>query len=262
MTDIYQEIVKLKADGEEAALVTIVSAKGSTPREEGAKMLVKSGGSIVGTIGGGGLEAQVIKEASEVIGQGKPKRLHMSLTDKEVEKEGMTCGGELELFIEPILTPPSLYIFGSGHISLSLAKIGRLLGFKIVVIDDRPEFANPDRFPEAEVILIDDFTKAFPKLRIIDKSSYIVIVTRNHRYDKMVLEWAMDTKAKYIGMIGSKTKVKTIFSHLLAEGISKELLDKVHAPIGLAINAQTPEEIAVSILAEIINIRRSSENFH
>jgi xanthine dehydrogenase accessory factor len=256
MTDIYQEIVRIRAEGEEAALVTIVSATGSTPREEGAKMLVKADGSSLGTIGGGSLEAQIIKEAIKVIGQGKPKRLLISLTAKEVEAEGMLCGGELEVFIEPILTPPTLYLFGGGHISLPLAKIGKLLSFKIAVIDDRAEFANADRFPEADITLVDDFTKSLPKLKI-DKSSYIVIVTRNHRYDDIVLEWAVGTKAKYIGMIGSKAKTKAIFSHLVAKGIAKEQLDRVHAPIGLEINAQTPEEIAVSILAEIIMVRRS-----
>ena len=256
MTDIYQEIARIKAEGGEAALVTIVSTTGSTPREEGAKMLVKADGSILGTIGGGSLEARVIEEAVKVIGQGKPKRLHISLTAKEVDEVGMLCGGELEVFIEPILTPFTLYLFGGGHISLPLAKMGKLLGFKIAVIDDRAEFANADRFPEAEVVLADDFTKSFPRLKI-DKSSYIVIVTRGHQHDEVVLEWAVGTPAKYIGMIGSKAKTKAIFSHLLAKGISKKLLDRVHAPIGVEIHAQTPEEIAVSILAEIVKVRRS-----
>jgi xanthine dehydrogenase accessory factor len=256
MTDIYQEIVRIKAEGEEAALVTIVSTAGSTPREEGTKMLVRADGSILGTIGGGSLEAQVIEEAVKVIKQGKPKRLHFALTAKEAEDAGMVCGGELEVFIEPILTSPSLYLFGGGHISFPLAKMGKLLGFKIVVIDDRAEFANPDRFPEADILLAENFTNSFPKLKI-DKSSYIVIVTRGHQHDELVLAWAVGTPAKYIGMIGSKTKVETIFSHLLTKGISREQLDRVHAPIGLEIQAQTPEEIAVSILAEIVKIRRS-----
>ena len=256
MTDIYQEIVRIRDEGGEAALVTIVSAAGSTPREEGAKMLVRADGSILGTIGGGSLEAQLIKEAINVIGQGKPKQLHFSLTAKEVEAEGMLCGGEVEAFIEPILSSPTLYIFGGGHISLPLARMGKLLGFKIAVVDDRAEFANADRFPEADTVLAEDFSKSFPRLKV-DKSSYIVIVTRNHQYDDIVLEWAVGTKAKYIGMIGSKTKTRAIFSHLLSKGIAKEKLDRVHAPIGLEINAQTPEEIAVSILAEIIKVRRS-----
>ena len=256
MADIYQEIVRVRTEGEEAALVTIVSARGSTPREEGAKMLVKADSSIIGSIGGGSVEAQVIKEAIKVIGQGKPKHLHTSLSAKEVEDEGMLCGGEMEIFIEPILTPPTLHIFGGGHISLSLARISKLLGFKITVIDDRAEFANADRFPEADAILAEDFDKSFPKLKI-DKSSYIVIVTRNHQYDDMVLEWAVGTGAKYIGMIGSKAKNKAVFSHLESKGITKKQLERVYAPIGLEINAQAPEEIAVSIMAEIIKVRRS-----
>ena len=256
MNDIYQEIVRVKDEGEEAALVTVVSATGSTPREEGAKMLVKPDGTILGTIGGGNLEAQVIEEAIKVMKQGRPKRLHFALTAKEADEVGMVCGGELEVFIEPILSPPTLYLFGGGHISLSLAKMGKLLGFKIAVIDDRAEFASPDRFPEADILLAEDFAKSFPKLKI-DKSSYIVIVTRGHQHDELVLEWAVGTPAKYIGMIGSKTKVEAIFSHLLTKGISREQLDRVHAPIGLEIDAQTPEEIAVSILAEVIKVRRS-----
>jgi xanthine dehydrogenase accessory factor len=256
MADIYQEIVKIKEKGEEAALVTIVSATGSTPREEGAKMLVKPDGTIAGTIGGGSLEAQVIEEAIEVIKQGKPRHLHMSLTAKEAGEAGMICGGDLEVFIEPILASPTLYIFGGGHISLSLARIGKMLGFKIAIIDDRPDFANAERFPEAEMVLAGDFDKSFSKLKI-DKTSYIVIVTRGHQHDELVLEWAIGTPAKYVGVIGSKTKVKTTYSHLLAKGVSKETLDSVHSPIGLDIGAQTPEEIAVSILAEIIKVRRS-----
>jgi xanthine dehydrogenase accessory factor len=256
MEDIYQEIVKIKAEGGEAALVTVVRASGSTPREEGAKMLVRPDGSILGTIGGGGLEAQVIKEAVKVIKQGKPKRLHRSLTASEAEEEGMVCGGDLEVFIEPILTPPALYIFGGGHIALALVKMGKLVGFNITVIDNRAEFASAERFPEADVILADDFTKSFPKIKI-DKSSYIVIVTHGHQHDEVVLEWAVATPARYIGMIGSKTKNETIFSHLLARGIPQEQLDRAHAPIGLEIEAQTPEEIAVSIMAELIKVRRS-----
>ena len=254
MTDIYQEIVRVQAKGEEAALVTVVSATGSTPREEGAKMLVKADGSIVGTIGGGRIEAQAIKEALEVIRKGRPQRLCFSL--KERGELGMICGGDTEIFIEPIVSAQTMYIFGGGHIALTLAKVARLLGFKIVVIDDRPEYANSQRFPEAELTLAADFTEAFQKLEV-DKSSYIVIATHGHKGDETVLEGALATEAKYIGMIGSKTKNQTIFSHLLSKGISQEQLDRVHAPIGLEIYAQTPEEIAISILAEIIKVRRS-----
>ena len=258
MPDIYQEIAEITAKGEEAALVTIVSATGSTPREVGTKMLVRADGSLIGSIGGGSVEAQVCRQAMEAMKSGKPQRLHISLTAQEGEEPGMICGGDMEVFIEPILSSPTLYIFGGGHVSQPVAKIGKLLGFKIAVIDDRAEFANPQRFPEAELILAEDFNQAFSKLKL-DKSSYVVIVTRDHQNDELVLELALGTQTRYIGMIGSKTKNKAIFSHLLAKGISQERLDKVHAPIGLEIHAQTPEEIAVSILAEIIKVRRSSD---
>ncbi len=256
MTDIYQEIVKITARGEAAALVTIVSSAGSTPRGEGTKMLVRADGSVIGSIGGGSLEAEVRDQAMEAVRKGKPQRLNFSLTAKEGEEPGMVCGGDMEVFIEPILPPPTLCIFGAGHISLPIARIGKLIGFKIVVIDDRAEFANPQRFPDAEVTVAEDFDKAFSQLRI-NKSSYIVIVTRNHQYDELVLERALATQANYIGLMGSKARNKVVFSHLLAKGIPQEQLDKVHAPIGLKIHAETPEEIAVSIVAEIIQVRRS-----
>ncbi len=217
-------------------------------------MLVKTDGSIIGTIGGGSLEHQVCRQALDAIKNSKPRQIRFRL--KEGEEPGMICGGDVDIFIEPIPSSPTLYIFGGGHISLPLAKIGKLLGFKVAIIDDRAEFANPQRFPEAELVLAEDFEKAFSQLKM-DKSSYIAIVTRGHKYDEQALEWAVGTKARYIGMIGSSTKNKTVFSHLLARGISQEQLDKVHAPIGLEIGARTPEEIALSIMAEIVKVRRS-----
>ena len=255
MADIYQELARIAAAGEEAALVTIVAASGSTPRGVGAKMLVRADGSILGTVGGGNIEAKAIEMALEAIKQGQPRQFHFDLSGDK-EELGMICGGDTEVFIEPVLPPPTLYIFGAGHIALSLAKVGKLLGFRIAVIDNRAEFANSERFPEADLILAEEFGKAFSRIEI-NKLSYIVIVSHNHEFDELILEQALKTNAKYIGMIGSKTKNKAIFSHLLAKGISQELMDKVHAPIGLAINSETPEEIAISILAEIIKIRRS-----
>jgi xanthine dehydrogenase accessory factor len=255
MLEIYQEIAKVIAEGGEIAVATVVSTTGSTPREVGAKMLVRADRSIVGSIGGGSIEAAVINKAIEVIKRGQPQLAHFSLTAEEGEI-GMICGGDTDVFIEPILPPHTLYIFGGGHISLSLAKIGKLVGLRVAVIDDRPEYANAERFPDADSILVEDFSHVFPKLKI-DKSSYLIIVTRGHKYDELVLEQALKTNAKYIGMIGSKTKNKTVFSHLLAKGIPQQLLDTVHAPIGLDIFAHTPEEIALSILAEIVRVRRA-----
>ncbi|HUV56309.1 MAG TPA: XdhC family protein [Dehalococcoidales bacterium] len=255
--DVYKEIVKIRAEGEEAALVTVISANGSTPQKEGAKMLVRADGSIVSTVGGGRVEAEIISEAVGVIKKCKPQRLSYDLS--EGGNAEMLCGGNFEVFIEPILQVPNLFIFGGGHISLPLVKMANLAGFKIVVVD-APEVANAETFPEAEQTLALDLARGFSDSELkINKSGYVVIVTRDHKHDEVVLESALGTRAKYIGLVGSQTKTKAIFSSLLARGISQELLDKVYTPIGLKINARTPEEIAVSILAELIKVRRGAQ---
>lgn len=259
MGDIFEEIARIRFEGENAALATVIKVKGSTPRGEGSKMLIRSDGTILGSIGGGSLEAQVCQEAIGVIKEKRSKILHFDLTGKEIAQEGMICGGNMDVFLEPIVSQPTLYIFGAGHISLSISKIAQISGFKVVIVDDRQEFANPERFPEVDQIIAQDFEAAFPGLKI-NKSSYIVIVTRGHLQDQKVLEWAVKTEAKYIGMIGSRKKNEAVFSNLQSKGMPIELLDSVHAPIGLDINAETPEEIAVSIIAEIIKIRREQEH--
>ena len=253
--EIYQEIVRLSNEGQEAAVATVIVTSGSTPREEGAKMLVRADGSIMGTIGGGSIEKRVIQEAPAVIRSGKPKKLAYRL--QAGEELGMICGGDIEVFVEPILVAPHLYIFGGGHIALPLVKMAHIAGFKITIIDDRPEFANPGRFPEAEQTIVSDMTATFEQLTV-DHSSYVVIITHGHKYDEAALAGALKTPAGYIGMIGSKEKNRAVFSRLLSKGYTQEDLDRVHAPIGLRIMAQTPEEIAVSIIAELVQVRRSN----
>jgi xanthine dehydrogenase accessory factor len=253
--EIYQNILKILSNGGEAALVTVISSSDSTPRRTGAKMLVQTNGTISGTIGGGRIEAEAIKIALSVIKSGKSEKHKFNLLpDKEL---GMVCGGEMEIYVEPVQPTPVIYIFGAGHISLSLAKLSSILAFRTVVIDNRPEFANKQRFPEADTLTVEDYGNLFSKITI-DKNSYIVIVTHNHEHDQEVLEQAIKTPANYIGMIGSKHKVNIIFNHLVDQGIDKKMLDRVHSPIGLEINAETPEEIAISIMAEIIKVKRSS----
>ncbi len=252
--EIYREIARLSAEGREAAVATVTVASGSTPREEGAKMLVRADGSIMGTIGGGSIEKKVIQEALAVIRDGKPKKVAYRL--QATGELGMICGGDMEVFLEPLPITPHLYIFGGGHIALPLAKMAHITGFKISIIDERPAFANPERFPDAAQTITSDIATAFEQLTI-DHSSYIVIVTHGHKGDETALAAALKTPARYIGMIGSKEKNRTVFAHLLAQGYTQEDLDRVHAPIGLRIKAQTPEEIAVSILAELIQERRS-----
>jgi xanthine dehydrogenase accessory factor len=250
--DIYAELMRLSAAGEQAALATIISAEGSTPREEGAKMLVRADGSIMGTVGGGAVEKAVIKESLEVIRRGRAKKLEYKLAAGG--ELGMICGGDTEVFIEPITAAPSLFVF-----AMPLVKMAAIVGFKITVIDERPDFASAERFPDAAKVLAEDIPLACGRLKI-DKGSYIVIVTHGHKGDEMALEGALKTPARYIGMIGSKEKNKAVFAHLLAKGFTQEDLARVHAPIGIRIKAQTPEEIAVSILAEIIGVKHSADD--
>jgi xanthine dehydrogenase accessory factor len=254
MDDIYESIAGLRRRGEKAVLATIVSTRGSAPRKEGSKMLVLPDGKIIGTIGGGAIEHQAMKEALKLIAGTETKLAHFELTNADASKEGMTCGGIVDVFLEPIKPFPTLIVFGGGHISFSIAKLGKMLDFRVIILDDRPEFANPERFPEVDETIAGDMVAAKDKLNI-NSSSYIVIVTRGHQNDSSVLEWVAKTQAGYIGMIGSKRKIKMVFENLMTKGVTQAELDKVHSPIGLAIGAETPEEIAVAIMAEIIQIK-------
>jgi xanthine dehydrogenase accessory factor len=182
------------------------------------------------------------------------KLAHYELTNDDASKEGMTCGGIVDVFLDPIRPLPALIIFGGGHISFFLARIGKMVDFHVTVIDDRPEFANAVRFPEADETIAEDMASVMKRLAI-NSASYIVIVTRGHQKDTNVLEWAVTTPAGYIGMIGSKRKIRTSFSYLKTKEITQNQLDRVHTPIGLSIGAETPEEIAVAIMAEIIQVR-------
>jgi len=350
--DVYSEIVKSLAKKEKLALATLVSRVGSAPRALGAKYLIRADGSTVGSVGGGCVEAEVWQEAQKVMGTGKGRILHFDLTSEQLAEGGLICGGNVDIFLEPleedflniyqeaarirqrggsailatlistnadfpkgegskilmktsgekigslfggvklekkilsegeillkekrlrvfafsdedrrtqilfepVFCEPTVYIFGGGHVSEQLAPLVKKVYFKVVVIDDREMFANRERFPEADEVVVTEFERCFDQLNV-DDSSYIVIVTRGHLYDGFVLEQAIKTNARYIGMIGSKKKIMTLYQNLTKKGISKEALNHVHAPIGLEINSDTPEEIAVSIVAELIKVRGES----
>lgn len=255
MVDLFEEIMKIKETGQRGAVATVVGTQGSTPREIGAKMLVREDGTIWGTIGGGVLEAQVCKEALKTIEEEKPRTIHFDFAGEETANIGMTCGGVMDIYVEPIIPIPKVIIFGGGHISLSVARMSAMAGFRVAIIDDRPQFANPERFPEAEEVICEGFASALAKLRV-HKSSYLVIVTRGHLADQEVLEWAVNQQVRYIGMIGSRKKIQDVYRNLGEKGIPSAKLQQVHAPIGLNIGALTPEEIAVSIVAEMIQVRR------
>jgi len=258
MEDIYEEIVRLKNQGEICALASIVRVKGSTPRPEGSKMLVRSDGSILGSIGGGCLEASVWEAAKEVIRQETPKVLDFDLTGREDTPEGLICGGILQVLVEPILPQPVVYILGAGHIGFAVSKLATILGFQVVVIDERPAYANKERFPDAEQIYVEDPTSMISKLNI-NQASYLVIACRGHLEDQEALAESLKTPAGYIGMLGSRKKVKTVFANLIEQGVPEESLQKVHAPIGIPIATDTPEEIAISIVAEMVDVRRQNK---
>ena len=354
MQDVYSEIVKSLGKREELALATLITRLGSAPRAVGAKYLIRKNGTSVGSIGGGCVEAEVWQEAQAVMQKGEGRVLHFNLTAEQLAAGGLICGGNIDIFLEPlkedslkiyqevvrirqkggsgilatlisaddafpkgdgskvlvktsgekvgflfpgeefeqdilteaetllneerpkvvtwqskgknsswkkmevllepIFSEPTVYIFGGGHVSQHLAPLAKRVNFKVVVIDDREMFANRERFPEADQVLVSEFEKCSDQLDI-DETSYIVIVTRGHLYDGFVLEQAVKTHARYIGMIGSKKKIRTLYQDLMKKGIPKETLDRVYAPIGIDIHSETPEEIAVSIVAQLIEVR-------
>ena len=348
MKEVFDEIVEVLSRGEKAALSTIVSSKGSLPMSKKAKMLVKRDGTFTGTVGGGCLEADVWAEAREVMAQASPRLQRFILTEKHAGDEGLNCGGNVEIFTEPVKAgpmqevfeavrhlhqtrgigllatlvsgpagteggkllitaggetvgslgdpvlddrirldtdieisenllrvvtlehegaqtrvfmesiwpAPQLFLFGGGHVAKAIARLADTVGFRIIVVDDRPSFANHDRFPEADEVVVDAFDEVVGKLPI-DGSSYLVAVTRGHQWDQPVIEQAVWTDAAYIGMIGSRRKIALMWKNLEEKGVPRHLLNQVHAPIGKEIGADTPEEIAVSILSELIEFRRS-----
>jgi xanthine dehydrogenase accessory factor len=194
----------------------------------------------------------------EVMKDEKPRSFNFDLNQHPDDDTGLVCGGSLQVFVEPVIPSPLLYIFGAGHVGFNIYRVAQIAGFDVVVVDDREAFANRERFPDALDVQSGDMDLMMSQLDPPD-SSYIAIVTRGHRHDMRVLRWAIDSKARYIGMIGSGRKVLTVFEQLEKEGIPRESFDRVYAPIGLQLGSVTPEEIAVSVVAELIAVRRNCE---
>ncbi len=329
--DLYGIIDDYLEKGSGGALATIVKKLGAAPREEGAKMFVGSDGKFYGTVGGGCTEAEVWQEARKVIKTGMPKLLHYTMDGKQLEDEGMICGGNVDIFVEPVTekyralyralsdlerqgrgavlvtrftdeglskslveedgtvfgdpvgegieadfqryanekrpivsgnaiieplqTAPVLYIFGAGHVSQYVSRVATMVDFNVTVIDDREEFANRERFPEAERVIVDDFAQVFDQLSF-HGNEYVVILTRGHKHDALVLEQVMKRPSRYVGMIGSKRKTRMVMDYMRQQGFDDKTLESVYAPIGIAINSETPQEIAISIAAELIKVRR------
>lgn len=255
MSDVFvlKKTLELIENGTELALVTITDSKGSTPRKKGAQMVVLTDGSIIGTIGGGAIENRLIQLALEAIDKGESQNLHLPLSTEGIE---MVCGGEVDVFIQVFKTKPKLIIVGGGHVSLALYKIASLLSFDIIIFEDRKEFLDNERFPLAKELIfgdIKDNLRQYP----IDNNTYIVIATRGHKYDEIALETVIDSDAKYIGVMGSDKKVITLFKNLKEKGINEESISKIYAPIGIDVSDNSPEEIAVSIVSEILAVKNN-----
>jgi xanthine dehydrogenase accessory factor len=329
---IYEIIEKYMDNGKTGSIATIISRDGSSPRDVGAKMFIGEDGKIHDTIGGGSLEYKVQTHALNTIGTDKPQLIKIRMNSEEVTSDGMICGGNVEVFLEPVLEKhrqlyrrlehleengekgvlitslkgefkktllekdmritgdvidtgndnsifqnnisnilpqvtdgtlvetihpsPPLYIFGAGHVSQFIAPLASTVGFQVVVIDDRAEFINRERFPDAHELMIEDFQEVFNHISFTGEE-FVVIVTRGHQNDRDVLEKSLKMETKYLGMIGSKRKVKMILKNMKERGYDEEKIDSVYSPIGLPIKAETPQEIAVSIVAELIKVRRS-----
>jgi xanthine dehydrogenase accessory factor len=253
-----QEVFAAVADalerGEPAALVTIVSTTGSTPQRVGAKMLVFADGRLVGTIGGGCYENDAFWKAREAITNRRPQLVHYELSDDFAQETGLICGGQMDVYIEPIEPSPELYVVGAGHVGYHLAKLALEVGFRVHVIDDREKFANRERFPNATEVVAEDIPTWIERTRI-PPHAYVVIVTRGHTNDLEALRALAPRDLRYLGLIGSRAKVARIYDALTADQMAPDLLRNVHAPIGLDIGAVTPQEIAVSILSELIAVK-------
>ncbi|MSO61055.1 MAG: xanthine dehydrogenase [Acidobacteria bacterium] len=254
--EVFAALGQALSRGEEAALVTIVSANGSTPQRVGAKMLVFGDGRIVGTVGGGCYEHDAIGKARQVLETRKPTTVRYDLNDDFAEETGLVCGGQMEVFIEPIEAAPAVYIFGAGHVGYYLARMAHEAGFGVHVIDDRAAFANPERFPFAASVVVDDIPEWLARTTL-PATAYAVVVTRGHRNDLDALRALAPRELRYMGLIGSRAKVARLYEQLMTEGgVDPDRLARIHAPIGLDLGAVTPQEIAVSITAELIAVRR------
>lgn len=250
--EVYEELLRLKNEGRACALATIVQCTGSSPQKEGAKMLIRDDGSITGTLGGGCIEAEVIQQAKMCLTDGMPKTIPFNLNET---RGGLVCGGRLLVFIDPLVPGPRLIILGAGHVGKALAAAARFSGFRVTVADDRAEYVSSENIPDAHELVLHDFNSVFDHMPV-ERKTYIVIATRGHSHDLDAVAAALKTGAHYIGLLGSKRKKAVLFSALEQQGFPEGDIKRVIIPAGLPIGSRTPEEIAVSIMAQIIRHRR------
>ncbi len=250
---IYQALAEIEQNGEGGALCTIIRSRGSTPRHAGSKMLVYPDGNFIGTVGGGEVEGRVIQAALESLQDGSPRILAYDMVDPKKGDPGI-CGGQLEVLVEPILAQPTVVVIGGGHVGKAVAHLARWLDFRVAVSDDRVEFCTPEANPDAHAFYPVKMSELPEKMKITPQT-YFVLTTRGMPVDIEGLPHLLKTKASYVGVIGSKRRWAMTRKNMLDAGVPEEDLNRVHAPMGLELNAETPEEIAVSIMAEIIMLR-------
>jgi len=255
MEELFAAAAGALRAGEALALATVVQTEGSTPREAGAQMLIWASGRTLGTVGGGTLEAHVIQDSLSALQAGESSLREYSLQPGEAGALGV-CGGRALVFIQALLPPETVLILGAGHVAQPLAQAARAAGFQVLVVDDRPEFLAAERFPGARTQLV-SFADLPTALRL-DRRTYAVVVTRSHAHDEEVVRQILDRPLAYLGVMGSRNKVRYLFQRLRDAGHSPEALARLHAPIGLDIGARTPAEIAVSIVAELLQHRNSA----
>ena len=253
MNSIFQALAELEKNNQPAALCTVVKSEGSTPRHVGSKMLVYPDGTFIGTVGGGDLEHRVLDEAWMALSDGQPRHLHYTMSDPSRGDPGV-CGGQVEVFVEPILPPATLVIIGAGHVGKAVVHLAKWLGFHVVVNDDRAEFCTPEATPGADAYYPVEMGKLAESLKITNRT-YLVVTSRGSSVDALGLPSLLESEAAYIGVIGSKRRWATTVKALKENGVKEELIAKVHSPMGLELQAETPEEIAVSIMAEVLLVR-------
>ncbi len=253
MPTIYQALAEIEKNNETAALCTVVASQGSTPRHVGSKMLVYPDGRFIGTIGGGDMEHRALDEAMIAMSEGKPQTIKYSMVDPSRGDVGV-CGGTVEVFVEPILPAPLVVVVGAGHVGKAVVHLAKWLGFRVAVSDDRAEFCTPEATPGADAyypVPMEKLTEQFK----VTKRTYFVLTTRGSNVDALGLPSLLESPAAYIGVIGSKRRWATTVKALKEKGMAPEQIARIHSPMGLELNAETPEEIAVSILAEILMLR-------
>lgn len=251
---IFETLAQLEKAGQSVVLCTIIASQGSTPRHEGSKMLVYPDGRTEGSVGGGELESRVMGAAREALHDGQPRTVEFAMVDPQRGDPGV-CGGSVTVFVEPLLPPPTVVVVGAGHVGRAVVHLAKWLGFRVVVSDDRAEFCTPDAVPGADVYLpypLEQLTEYIT----ITAQHYLVLTTRNVMVDVLGLPALLETPAAYLGIIGSKRRWATTRGKLLEMGVAEALLGRVVSPMGLALNAETPEEIALSIMGEILMLRR------